>query len=254
MVIYLDGVMGLNFLVDWLLLLGVNRLSGFPPALGRTAAAAAVGGGYAGICLVPGFRFLGNLLWRGISLGLISLTAFGMDRTAARRGALFVMLSMALGGLALSADSRAVHELLFCAGVLTLLCCTGFRQGMLRQRLEVVRLTFRGKTQSIHALVDTGNTLTDPLSGEPVLVVDRQIAREFFGLNPDCLADPSACIRAYPELGLRLIPCTTVGGQGGLLTALRCDEVRIGKGKGSTLVALAPVSFGGEYHGLTGGY
>lgn len=253
MVVYLDGVMGLNFLVDWLLLLGVNRLSGFPPALGRTAAAAAVGSGYAGICLVPGFRFLGNLLWRGISLGLISLTAFGMNRTAARRGALFVVLSMALGGLALSADSRAVHELLCCTVVLVLLCCTGFRRGMLCQRLELVQLTHRGKTQRFHALVDTGNSLTDPLSGEPVTVVDRQIARELFGIDPDVLSDPAACVRAYPELGLRLIPCTTVGGRGSLLTALRCDRVQIGKGWGSTLVALAPVSFGGEYHGLTGG-
>ena len=34
MVVYLDGIMGLNFLVDWLLLLGVNRISGFPPGFG----------------------------------------------------------------------------------------------------------------------------------------------------------------------------------------------------------------------------
>lgn len=62
MVVYLDGVMGLNFLVDWLLLLGVNRMSGFPPGVGRTAAAAAMGGGYAGMCMVPGFAFLGSAL------------------------------------------------------------------------------------------------------------------------------------------------------------------------------------------------
>ena len=45
MVIYLDAFMGLNFLVDLCLLLGVNRLAGHPPGLFRAAAAAALGGG-----------------------------------------------------------------------------------------------------------------------------------------------------------------------------------------------------------------
>lgn len=253
MVVYLDGVMGLNFLVDWLLLLGVNRLSGFPPDPGRTAAGAALGGGYAGMCLVPGFRFLGNLLWRGISLGLITMAAFGMDRTAARRGALFVLLSMALGGLALTADSRAAHELVACGIFLLLLCATGFRRGMLKQRMERICLTHRGKTVALNALVDTGNTLTDPLTGGSVLVVDSYIARELLGLERRSLEDPAGCVRDHPELALRLIPCMTVGRRGNLLAAFRCDEVRIGKGSGSRLVALSPVSFGGEYHGLTGG-
>ena len=43
MVVYLDLVMGLNFGVDFLLLLGTNHLAGFPPGYGRTAAAAALG-------------------------------------------------------------------------------------------------------------------------------------------------------------------------------------------------------------------
>ena len=40
MEVYLDLVVILNFLVDFLLLLGTNRLSGFPLAAGRCAAAA----------------------------------------------------------------------------------------------------------------------------------------------------------------------------------------------------------------------
>ena len=41
MKIYLDLVVILNFLVDFLLLLGTNRLSGFPASPLRAAAAAA---------------------------------------------------------------------------------------------------------------------------------------------------------------------------------------------------------------------
>ena len=43
MKIYLDLVVILNFLVDFLLLLGTNRLSGFPASPLRAAAAAALG-------------------------------------------------------------------------------------------------------------------------------------------------------------------------------------------------------------------
>ena len=43
MEVYLDILMLLNFLVDFLLLTGTNRLAGFPPGAGRAALAAALG-------------------------------------------------------------------------------------------------------------------------------------------------------------------------------------------------------------------
>ena len=43
MAVYLDLVMLLNFLVDYLLLLGTNRLSGSPMTPGRCALAAVLG-------------------------------------------------------------------------------------------------------------------------------------------------------------------------------------------------------------------
>ena len=58
MTVYLDLVMVLNFLVDFLLLLGTNRLSGFPPGIWRCGAGALVGAVYSGACLLPGFRLI----------------------------------------------------------------------------------------------------------------------------------------------------------------------------------------------------
>ena len=70
MVIYADGVMLLNFLVDALLIMGTNRLTGYPVMVGRTASAAALGSLYSGACLLPGFRFLGGIC--GVSQALRS--------------------------------------------------------------------------------------------------------------------------------------------------------------------------------------
>ena len=127
MVVYLDGVIGLNFLVDWCLLMGVNRLAGYRGGAGRAAAGAAVGGGYAGMCMLPSLSFLSAGLWRMVSLGLMSTAAFGWNRGAVRRGVLFVLLSFAMGGLVMSVDTGNFTGLVLCAGMLTGLCHWGFQ-------------------------------------------------------------------------------------------------------------------------------
>ena len=245
MVVYLDAFMGLNFLVDLCLLLGVNRLSGHPPGLKRAAAAAALGGGYAGACLVPGWQFLGSGLWRAMSLGLMGWTAFGADRSGWQRSMLFVLLSMALGGLALTLASGG-GGLALSAGVLALVGKMGLRgQG---RRFVPVMLTYGGRTVKLRALVDTGNSLCDPVTGEPVTVLSPEVGLRL-GLAEDVLADPAG--KMVP--GLRLIPARTVGG-GGLLAAVRCEGVVIDGRTAGRVVAFAREKFGnGEYQALTGG-
>lgn len=254
MIVYLDGVMGLNFLVDWLLLLGVNRMAGYPPGTGRTAAAAAVGGSYAGMCLLPGFSFLASNLWRMVSLAVVSMTAFGMNRSALSRGTLFVLLSMALGGLVISFDTGDIFGLVSCAGGLALLCHLGFRGKGPGRELLPVKISHRGREVELLALQDTGNTLRDPVTGEPVLVVDARMGSLLLGLEPEDFRDPVKTMGQKLVPGLRLIPYRTVGNPGGFLLAVRCDQVLIGGRKTGGLVAFGSEEFTGrEYHGLTGG-
>lgn len=245
LVIYLDAFMGMNFMVDLCLLLGVNRLAGHPPGFGRAAAAAALGGGYAGACLVPGLGFLANGLWRMVSLGLMGWTAFGADRSGWSRSMLFVLLSMALGGLALSLDAGGVG-LPLCAGAMALLCRMGLRTRDME--LVPVAVTYGGRTVRTLALRDTGNTLTDPVTGESVTVLSPGLG-EKLGIPAEALRDPAGAMRP----GLRLIPARTVGG-GGLLAAVRCESITIGGRPGGTIAAFARENFGnGDYQALIGG-
>ena len=242
MVIYLDAFIGLNFLVDLCLLLGVNRLAGHPPGVRRAAAAAALGGGYAGACLLPGFQFLANGLWRAVSLGLMGWTAFGADRSGWRRSMLFVVLSMALGGMAVCTDAGV----LVCAGGLAVLCRMGMR-GIGRQFLPVT-VTYGGKRVSVLALLDTGNALTDPITGQAVTVLSPEVGI-LLGIPEAVLRDPAGNMMP----GLRLIPARTVGG-GGLLAAVRCERVTVAGKEAGRIVAFAREAFGnGEYQASTGG-
>lgn len=242
MVIYLDAFMGLNFLVDLCLLLGVNRIAGHPPGVKRAAAAAVLGGGYAGACLIPGLTFLSNGLWRAVSLGLMGWTAFGADRSGWRRSMLFVLLSMALGGIAVSSDAGVM----VCAAGLALLCRMGMR-GFGRQFVPVT-ITYGGKTVTVLALRDTGNALVDPITGQSVTVLSPEIGIQL-GIPEAVIRDPASAMLP----GLRLIPARTVSG-GGLLAAVRCEGVWIDGREAGRTVAFARETFGnGEYQALTGG-
>lgn len=253
MTVYLDVMMGLNFLVDFLLLLGTNRLCGYPFAMSRAALAAALGGLYGGACLLPGFHFLGNTLWRTVSLALISMIAFGLTKSAIRRGVVFVLLSMALGGVALGLGGRNMASLAAAAGLILLLCVVGFRDALGGAAYVPVELCYQDKKLRLTALRDTGNTLRDPITGRPVLVVGADAARLLIGLSKQQLEKPVESISALP--GLRLIPYRTVGNDSGMLLAIKMADVKIGSWRGSSLVAFAPegLSMQGEYQALTGG-
>lgn len=253
MQIYLDLVMLLNFLVDFLLILGTNRLCGYPLGAKKAALAALLGSVYAGACMLPGFFFLGNFLWRVVSLLLISFIAFGFTKSALRQGVVFTLLSMAMGGVALFMNRRGFWSVAASAGCVCLLCVCGFRGKLGMQQFVPVELTYRGKKIRLTALQDTGNTLRDPVTGSDVLVVGADVAQKLTGLTRSQLRSPVEFLDAIP--GLRLIPYRTVGQGSGFLLALKLSDVKIGNRKGNTVVAFAPEGLHpeGAYQALTGG-
>lgn len=255
MLVYLDGVMLLNFLVDLLLILGTNRLTGYPPGLKTAAIAAVVGSIYAGLCMVPGFHFLGNILWRVVFLLLMAVLAFGWNRSALHRGAVFVLLSMALGGIASGVEMVDFGAVCICAGLLWLLCRIGFRGQLGHREYVPVELSWQERHIKLLALKDTGNTLRDPITGEPVLVCGADVGEELLGLPRSCFSDPAAAVSSGLIPGLRLVPYHAVGQPGGMMLALRLQHTKIGERFTDSLVAFAPqeIAKGEAYRMLTGG-
>ncbi len=255
MIVYLDAVALLNFLVDYLLLLGTNRLCGYPPGWGRSALSAVLGGIYGAVCMLPRFRFLGNTLWRIVSLGLMGWIAFGCSKSALRRTVVFVLLCMALGGLAQGLGAGGVVSVVASAAALCGMCILGFRDHPGSVSYVPVELSYGDKQLRLTALCDTGNTLMDPVTGKPVLVVGAEVAQQLTGLTQQQLRSPINAMQQSSVPGLRLIPYRSVGQPVGMLLALRFPQVRIGNWQGSSLVAFAPdrLCNDGQYQALTGG-
>lgn len=251
---YLDLLMLINFLVDYLLLLGTNTLSGFDSDHRRLLAAAGLGAVYSGGCVLPGFTFLGRFYWRFVFLLLMAVVAFGWNRSALKRGGVFLVLSMALGGMASLAGGGNTPGLLVCMAALWCLCVLAFGGRIGGKKFVPLEITRGDRTVHLTALRDTGNTLRDPVSGEQVLVIGQKDAEKLTGLTARQLNAPMETISQEPLAGLRLIPYQAVGQKSGMLLAMRFQNVYIGGKRRPSLVAFAPHGLGGEqYQALAGG-
>jgi stage II sporulation protein GA (sporulation sigma-E factor processing peptidase) len=251
MTLYLDVLMGVEFLVDLLLLIGADRLSGHRSVHRRYLTAAGIGAVYGGLCVKPGLGVFSGAVGRVAVLGVMGLTAYAGHGDWIRRCVLFALLSMALGGAVVCLQRPGIWALILSAATLCALCVFGFR-GRIGARYLPVRIRDRGEDLRFTALVDTGNTLTDPVTGRPVLVVSGSIGRKLTGLTVRELEDPASAVLRCSAI--RLIPYSVIGKEGGVLAAKRFEDVTVGRWKGSLLVAFAPneVGAGRPYDALTG--
>ena len=252
---YLTVAIVLNVLVELSLLLAANRLAGFPQSLFRSFVAAVVGGLYDGACLLPSFRFLGSLLWRCVFLCSMGLIAYGFSKSGIRRCMVFMLLSMALGGIVLGMGDGGILSAVAGGSLFCLVSYTGLGTALAGQSYVNVTLQNGGKEDQLLALRDTGNTLKDPLTGQSVLIADAKSAETLLGLTRKQLHSPVETLETANISGLRLIPYQAVGQKAGMLLGIRMQNVRIGNWKGSALVAFAPEGLGEEnpYRALVGG-
>ena len=125
-----------------------------------------------------------------------------------------------------------------------------------------ITISVCGRKQTVTALHDTGNTLRDPVSGRPALVLEREAAEDLW--PPDVaavLASPlppeekmARLHRQGAAVTFSLLPFRSVGTPAGLLLAARSDYIEInGRRYPRTPVALTehPISDGG-CHALWG--
>lgn len=281
-VVYLDRVLLLNLLVDYLLLLTTARLAGIPLRRGRLALCAAVGALYAGAVFLPGLSWLSHPLCRTAVGAAMALAAWRREAHPWRLTALFFLLAGGLGGLVLalglaSGSVAAYVGRLYRAEIswpVLLGAALGFfgllhlvfRQAARHGGGEIMDATISigGQSRAVRVLHDTGNTLRSPVTGQPVLVLEQT---SLGGLLPPEV-ERIVTRRAPPEermaqlhttdLGRRfsLLPFCSVGAPEGLLLAVCSDSVQIGGTTyPRTLVALSPgpVSDGGGYQALWGG-
>lgn len=282
-VIYLDTLFLLNAIMDYLLLLCSARLAGETLHRWRMAMGAILGGVYAAVAVVPGMEWLSSFSCKvGVAV-LMAVVGLGAGKRLLRQTIIFFAVACAFGGGVLAISLLGGRGLALGQGIvytgmdlkLVLLSAAGCyvvlssvlrrvgRHSALRGEVVPATLRMQERQVTLPTLVDTGNTLTDPVSGRPVIVVEAQAVRPLFpeGCIPDG-QDLTAPAQGLGKLNtgvmrgrFRLLPYRAVGVECGMLLALRLDGATVdGKEQGAVLAALSPtpVSDGGAYRALVG--
>ena len=273
-VIYLDVLFVLNALMDGCILCAAASLSGRVLQKRRICAGAAVGALWAVISVlwIPAASVPARVLC-GV---LMALTAFGLDglRRTVRSLLSVLLVSFVFAGCvsALASCTSAVRvagtgvylpvtlEMIAAAAA----CAWGITALVFRRRAsgdipqgETVTIGFRGKEVRVHLLPDSGNALRDPVSGLPVLVINRVSAMKLF--PPELRFVPMELRRHNSaellcRLGtnsgdFRLVPCHTISGEGLMLCFRPQRVVRADGTEYPALVAVTADSVG-DYDGL----
>lgn len=265
-VVYVDQVFAGSLVMNLMILWVTAKLGRVTVRRRRLLAGAVVGAVYSLFAFIPALE---NYLAPGYKLAVSALMVAvvflpGPPKKALTLLAYFYLSTFALGGTVLGiinfmhdkvSDGRltgvmqAVDNYLWYGILLALVIywtLGGLLPAALRKRLMLPLLRAelvvrRGeRTACLPALLDTGNSLTDPLTGSPVIIAEYEAVKDIL---PDKVRatvekhgreEPAAVLT---ELGedlmqghFRIIPYRSVGRENGWLLGFRPDEVELRHG------------------------
>ena len=229
-------------------------------------ASALIGGVYGVIAVVYDLGMLGTVL-SSIFVGLImciALSGFVRFGLLAREMVVFLIANLIIGGgmtaiysafnsfgaaqkLLIYGELESVEEqmplALFAVGsmVVTVILCLFGRSFDKRKRSSTVRMRVEhaGKCIECNAIEDSGNLLTEPLSGLPVVVLRRSVARELLTAEMLSLICEMKLVGEKAEFShVRFITCNTVSGKK-MLGAFKPDRIKVNGVDASAWVAVA---------------
>ena len=263
-VIYADSLFALSVFTDYLLCLVTARFCALRLRRLRYLLAAVFGGVYAVAVFLPGCAWLAHPLVELCAAGLMGLIAFGGEARLFRCIAAFLAVSASFGGMVWAVALRQgslpapdwkmlVGVFLLSYALLTLLSFTRRRRA--REHRAAVKLCFSGRRTDFPALEDSGNCLTDPITGDAVLLACPLALEPLFPGRAAWLALPAVELleRAAedPEIRgrFRLLRAGSVAGPA-LLAAFRPDEATVDGRPRAVLVAVSEAAQGDGFRGI----
>lgn len=245
MVVYVDILVILNLIVDYFLLSASAAILRVKLSVFRQLASAAVGAFSSLYIFAPDLGLFFDLVFKAVICAVMVLCAFGFGgakRFFRSAGVLF-LVTCGFGGImtavwsafrpkGMTVVNSVVYfnispAVLISASVITyllfmLLKAIFSRTSELADRCEIT-VTAEEKSITMDAIVDTGNSIKDYLSGCEVIIADGEFVKVLLGSD-----NPVTDTRLKKRY--RILPLSTVSG-GGTLDGFRCDSAVISDGE-----------------------
>lgn len=278
-VVYIDRLFLLNLAADYFLLLLTARLGGVYPRRRRLLAGGLVGAVLAVVLYFPELPPMLALPVRCMVCLLVAWTAFGGKelRQLLRLCGLFTGATLVLGGCILGLSLAMKREGMVQNGIFyseismpvmlisfpAVYLLSGYTLGRgrahIRRETRELRLLLGQRSLTLRVLVDSGNLLRDPFSGDRVIVLSAQAALPLFpeGEEPIRRLSPQQLLPVLNGLCGRafwLLPAKTVE-QSAMLLLFRPDRLYLdGQEERGYVVGLTtePMNIGGDCRGLIG--
>lgn len=239
MKVYIDVIFLINFVCDYFLIDLTNRILCITSPRSRIFLSAFLGGVMGILFFMPDLNFLATVaggICQASILGVVAfvpckpreyqkavLLVYALSMLLA--GAMFFDMMISGGGIVKNGVFYySLPRVVMISAIVYLIIRFGLTKirEMVKKRVSGVILEAGGKRVRVKAFVDTGNSLTEPVSKKPVMLIEEEVLRELFGEG----CSLNNLIEWVQKDRIRNIPYTTIDKEG-ILPGIVLDRIYI---------------------------
>ncbi|PAB58836.1 sigma-E processing peptidase SpoIIGA [Anaeromicrobium sediminis] len=248
-----------NLLMNWIILHLTAHFSKFEVRKYKIWVGAIVGALYAFVFFFPSLSFMYSMIMKIVISILIVVLTFMPYKFIdfLKLVGIFYLISFMFGGAAFALFyftgfegivsngifyiGNFTTKLLIYSGIVSYIlikfCWEHVQEKISREKLYIpVSIEVENHKSSVKALVDTGNSLEDPLSKYPVIVVEYSAIKDLIPNDiKDMLTNNNISYDVFLKIGndsnwnsrIRVIPFNSLGKENGMLIGFRPDMVNV---------------------------
>lgn len=257
MTVYLDIVLIENLCMNYIILFATGFIMKMKLHHIRMIVSALLGGIYAILAYLQIFNFYSSIFAKiGLSICMVYIAFFPKNiKALLKQLVMFYLVSFVFGGCAFALLYFVKPEDIFMINgvyvgtypikiallggivgfIITYISFKVIKNKMSKKALIYeVEIRIDDKTTKMRAMLDTGNMLRDPITGNPVMIIEKECLYEILPKNilnnidkiiggdwEQCEDDIHYRVRFC------LIPFSSVGKQNGMLLGFKVDEVKV---------------------------
>lgn len=269
MIVYADVLICFNTVITYFILLAVKAVNRNKTKIIKVVLASLIGGFSSLYILLPQQNIFVEIMVKFILSGIITIVAFGFDcfKKFIRSLFFFFSISFIYAGFMLGffyllkPNGMVINNgvvyfqispvILVVASVLFYYIMIFFKQFFSKKdeyaKNKIITLVYKNKEYIINCMVDSGDTIKDPMGLCEVVILDKINAQKIIGKE---FCEMVLNFAVTEDIMLRVIPYKTINGDG-LLPAIKIDFAIVDEQKKSNvLVGIVDYSFDGDFDGI----